>query len=118
MDELDDVSNNEKIFMKLWNRYIKSNTILSDASIPDRCHGFITSHYKELQEHNLRDHLVLHLFNLWDNRLLPSSKILDLIGYYDEITKEEKMKHSSGPKLSVEAFARDGTLDEEKKASD
>lgn len=125
MDELDDVSSNEKLFMKMWNCYIKTYHVISDASIPERCRGFVEAHYKELSEHNLRDHLVLHLFNLWDNSILTSSEILNLMNLYDvriALHGDSNATDTTGRKESGKTenvLANNGTLiSDEKKVSE
>lgn len=123
MDELDDVSSNEKLFMNIWNRFMKTHHIISDASIPDRCREFIVTHHKDISKHALRDHLVLHFFNLWDNGILTSSKILDLMNLYDERNNCESNKAKAATKTIMQKIPKagmddDGSNGEEKKSSD
>ena len=40
IDEFEDVSVEEKLFMKLWNRHIRSPTVFADAQIPIACAHF------------------------------------------------------------------------------
>jgi len=85
MDEFDDVSKKEKKFFNLWNRFMKSHIIIADSSIPFKCLEFILKISQELSAFNLRQNLVLHLFNLWDNGLLSSLHVFQLIKYFDKI---------------------------------
>jgi len=87
MDEFGDVSPKEKILWKLWNRYIKCHTITADAAIPQKRMDFLLKHHGELVEGELRDQLMLHFLNLWDNRLLSSKHILQLIKRYDSLSE-------------------------------
>ena len=87
MDELDDVSKEEKIFMSLWNNFIRSNIIMADERIPNKCKEFILLYHEQLSKLELRKQLVLHLFNLWDNGLINSKTILSLLALFDEMTQ-------------------------------
>ena len=40
IDEFEDVSGGEKLFMKLWNRHMRSPAIFADSQLPDACHHF------------------------------------------------------------------------------
>mmetsp|Transcript_17238 Transcript_17238/g.20529 ORF Transcript_17238/g.20529 Transcript_17238/m.20529 type:complete len:88 (-) Transcript_17238:1489-1752(-) len=73
------VEREEKILMKLWNRFIRSHTIIPDGAIPTRCMDFIITHHKVLITGQLRAQLLTHCMNLWDNRLLLSSHIYRLM---------------------------------------
>ena len=80
----------EKKFMKLWNPFIKSNIVLADKSIPNRCMAFIRAKYVELKKQNLRQELVLHLHNLWDHGLVSSDHIVDFLLEYDSLHEMDK----------------------------
>lgn len=79
---------NEKKFMKLWNRFIRSDAIIRDSSIPEKCREFVSSHHLQITEGDLRGQLLLHLYNLWDNRVLPSYAILNLMNEFDKLSME------------------------------
>jgi len=83
IDEFGDVSPKEKILMKLWNRFIRSHTIIADGAIPKRCMDFIVAHHNAFITGELRAQLLAHFMNLWDNRLLSSSHIYRLMKRYD-----------------------------------
>jgi len=84
MDDFGDLSNKEKIFMKLWNRFIKKHTIIADRDVPDECKQFLFEHNHALISSCLRKNFLLHLFNLWDNGVISSSHISSLMESYDE----------------------------------
>ena len=93
LSEFEDVSAKEKIFMKLWNRYISSNHCIPDKEIPDRCIEFIQINHSELRRNELRDQLLLHLFNFWDHILISSSHILKCLDTYDvELGAREEIR--------------------------
>jgi hypothetical protein len=83
LDELEDVSTKEKQFMKLWNRFIKSNHLIADRDVPEKCHEFILIHRKQLLDAGLRLNLLLHLFNLWDSGVISSNRILHCMSMFD-----------------------------------
>jgi hypothetical protein len=83
LDELEDVSAREKQFMKLWNRFIKSNHIIADRDVPLKCQEFILMHRKQLLNAGLRLNLLLHLFNLWDSGVISSNRILHCMSMFD-----------------------------------
>ncbi|KAL7534318.1 hypothetical protein ACHAWF_004793 [Thalassiosira exigua] len=84
LDEFEDVSDREKKFMKLWNRFIRCNHVIADRDVPRKCHEFISKHQKELHEGGLRLNLLLHLFNLWDSCVISSNGILSCMAMYDQ----------------------------------
>jgi len=84
MEDFDDVSAKEKILIKLWNKFIKSHTTTSDRSIPSKCKTFIASHLQPLVTDDLRQNLLLHLYNLWDSGLISSNCILSCMELYDD----------------------------------
>jgi len=83
LDEFEDVSGNEKKFMKLWNNFIKSDHVIADRDVPGKCHEFVLEHRKQLYEGGLRLNLLLHLFNLWDSGVISSSRILASMSMFD-----------------------------------
>lgn len=66
-----------------WNNYMNAHTVVSDQAIPQRCAHFIHSHTQILIKGDLRQNLLLHLCNLWDEGVISSTHILDLISIYD-----------------------------------
>ena len=40
MDEFEDVSPQEKLLMKLWNRHVRSVHVFADAHVPAACSSF------------------------------------------------------------------------------
>ena len=83
LDELEDVSPKEKQFMKLWNRFIKSNHLIADRDMPEKCNEFIVIHRKQLLNAGLRLNLLLHLFNLWDSGVISSNRIFHCMSMFD-----------------------------------
>jgi len=87
IDEFGDVSPKEKILMNLWNRFIRSHTVIADSTVPTKCMDFIIAHHKVLIMGQLRAQVLAHCMNLWDNRLLSSSHIYRLMKRYDKFVE-------------------------------
>jgi hypothetical protein len=79
----DEVLKEEKIFCIMWNRFVYSNTALADSEIPKLCTNFVLKYRDEICRQKLRDQLLLHLMNLWDNQLLSWKMIIDLMYVFD-----------------------------------
>ena len=97
LDELEDVSAKEKQFMKLWNRFIKSNHLIADRDMPAKCHEFIVIHRKQLLNAGLRLNLLLHLFNLWDSGVISSNRILHCMSMFDAVENNDTGAGGQGP---------------------
>ena len=83
MDDFDDVSSKEKAFMKIWNWYMKSHSVVSDKSMPTRCLEFAKLNIQRLLSLDLRENFLLHLFNLWDEGVVSSMHIGLCMSIYD-----------------------------------
>lgn len=75
LDEFEDVAAEEKQFMTLWNRFIKSAHVIGDRDMPGKCHAFVLKHRTKLIDAGLRMQLLLHLFHLWDSGVISSNRI-------------------------------------------
>jgi len=90
LKELGDVSHKEKMFMNAWNRFMESHTVTADRVVPVKCKEFLTTNHAILIKEELRDQFLLHLMNLWDNRLIPSRVIVALMKSFDEYANKNK----------------------------
>lgn len=86
LDEFEDVSSEEKQFMIIWNRFIKSNHVIGDRHMPDKCHEFILKNRLQLIDAGLRVQLLLHLFHLWDSGVISSNRIRRCMALFDGTT--------------------------------
>ena len=84
LDEFEDVTDDEKKFMKLWNSFIRCNHIIADRDVPAKCTEFVAKHGKFLRDESLRLQLLLHLFNLWDSGVISSARISACMRMYDD----------------------------------
>jgi hypothetical protein len=82
--EFEDISDREKKFMQLWNRFIKSHIVIADRDMPGKCQEFIRTHINELRSGEMRSNLLLHLMNLWDAGVVSSNRILACMNQFDE----------------------------------
>lgn len=84
IDEFEDVSNEEKEFMKMWNAFILVNPPYSDAYVSLMCEKFARVNLTEIVSKNLRHNLLLHLFTLWDFSLISGEDIQKVIFIVDK----------------------------------
>jgi len=84
IDEFDDVSEKEKDFLKLWNKFMSSShKLVADRSILSRCVEFTKLHGTDIAERGMRQQLFLHFTNLWDEEILSSDHVSALMSFYD-----------------------------------
>ena len=83
INDFDDVSDKEKTFMNLWNRFIKCHHVIADRNIPRRVETFILMNRDKLIGADLRMNLLLHLSNLWDYGLISKNRISSCMAMYD-----------------------------------
>ncbi|CAI5738659.1 unnamed protein product [Hyaloperonospora brassicae] len=102
LDEFEDVSLEEKEFMKKWNRHVKEFKILADFMVASSCRMFARKYGKWLSDHGLRHNFLLHLLNLWDNSLLNSRAIIDCMLIVDQ---NEETETATDNESKVEASA-------------
>lgn len=89
INEFEDVASEEKHFLTIWNRFIKSNHVIGDRDMPGKCHQFILTHRNQLIDAGLRLQLLLHLFNLWDAGVISSNRIRHCMALFDGTTKDK-----------------------------
>lgn len=95
MDDLADMEQCEATFMKMWNRFIKSHIQIPDCAMPEKCREFISTHAQGLVSEGLRQHLLQHLLNLWDNQVLSADHMHDLMALFDTFDKKLKAANDS-----------------------
>ena len=86
LDEFEDVAAEEKQFLTLWNKFIKSNHVIGDRDIPDKCSAFVLTYRNKLIDAGLRLQLLLHLFHLWDSGVISSNRIRQCMSLFDGTT--------------------------------
>lgn len=84
VNDFDDVSDKEKKFMNLWNRFIKCRHVIADRDMPRKVETFILMNRDKLKGADLRMNLLLHLSNLWDFGLISSNRISAFMAIYDD----------------------------------
>jgi hypothetical protein len=80
IDDFDDVSDTEKVFLKLWNAFIRSSTYVADKDLPEQCMQFITVNASSIQ--GFEEHLICHLITLWEEHQLTRDHILVVMKHY------------------------------------
>ena len=85
LDDFEDVSYEEKEFMKLWNSYTLRNPVVSTAFLPLTLRVFLNANSREILERRLRYQFLLHVINLWDNGLLKLGDAEVLISELDQV---------------------------------
>ena len=107
IDEFDDVSEKEKYFLKLWNLFINgSHKLVADRSIPSRCVEFIKVHGIDIAQRNMRELLLLHFCNLWDEEILSSDHISALMKFFDRNCAEAEVPGKGNSKSATRALPR------------
>jgi hypothetical protein len=75
LDEFTDVTLDEKVFFKLWNRFSFAHPIISDRKIADACRRFCAIYGAKIKALGLEENMVLHLLNIWQHGLLSADDI-------------------------------------------
>jgi hypothetical protein len=88
LDEFEDVSFEEKEFMKLWNTYIHSTIAYSDSYLAMDCERFAEEYASVIVKKNLRHNFSLHLYNMWDFGLLRADDIQRFLVIVDRRQQE------------------------------
>ena len=83
INEFDDVSDKEKMFMNMWNRFIRCQHVIADREIPQKVESFILMNRDKLKGADLRMNLLLHLSNLWDCGLISNNRLSTCMAIYD-----------------------------------
>lgn len=89
LEEFEDVSSEEKAFMKLWNTHVNAFPLYGDAHVPLLCERFVTRFSREIFEKKLRYNLVLHLITAWDFSLLRSEDVLHCMNIVDKFISSQ-----------------------------
>jgi len=87
-NDFEDVSEKEKQFMICWNEYMQSHVTIPDKALPQKCAEFIQHFGKKLIEEGFQKHLLVHLLNLWDNKLISSLNIFHYMHNLNSLHKK------------------------------
>eukprot|EP00633_Aureoumbra_lagunensis_P007378 CAMPEP_0197324026 /NCGR_PEP_ID=MMETSP0891-20130614/70865_1 /TAXON_ID=44058 ORGANISM="Aureoumbra lagunensis, Strain CCMP1510" /NCGR_SAMPLE_ID=MMETSP0891 /ASSEMBLY_ACC=CAM_ASM_000534 /LENGTH=427 /DNA_ID=CAMNT_0042816775 /DNA_START=989 /DNA_END=2272 /DNA_ORIENTATION=- len=82
LEEFEDVTDDEKSFMKLWNRFVHAHPISADRRVPVANLAFAIENAKALVD--LRHCFLLHLFHLYDNSLVNAEHIAACLAVVDD----------------------------------
>lgn len=96
LEELEDLSWEEKSLMKIWNQFACSNKAYGDSRVPLMCQQFLEKHAAEILAQNLRHNTLIHFLNMMDFGLLVPDELKNLMAYLDQLylnqQKSEKSK--------------------------
>jgi len=84
-DLSDEVSQEERDFMVLWNDFIRSDTIIPANTIPQKNLIFIEQYAAKIKRENMEEHLLLHLCNLYDEGLVSGDHIAGCMEHYHKL---------------------------------
>ena len=83
LDDFEDVSTEEKLFIRLWNSHIQTFPSFCDSLASLIYERFVTRFGEIIRKKHLRYNLLLHLFTSWDFGLLRSEEVARIIGQFD-----------------------------------
>ena len=89
LDEFEDVSKEEKMFMKMWNRFIFYNKSLADFEVHQRCIDFAKAKGEDILKKGLRENFLLHLINMWDFALIRSNTMVECMLIVDSSDSDD-----------------------------
>ena len=96
LDEFEDVSVEEKQFMKMWNHYIFYNKVYADRLLPQTSMAFAKAHARDIIQMGLRDNFLMHMINMWDYALITSDVISDCMVCVDKVGVEMNAAGDTG----------------------
>ena len=87
IDEYEDVSIEEKQFMKLWNAHMSSFTLYGDSFLPLSCLRFANRFGNIIYKEGFRYIFLLHLVTLWEFGLLSHQDISECMSVIDKFSE-------------------------------
>jgi len=88
------VTEKEKIFFLLWNRYMQANPILSQIQLPSQTFAFVSSHCSIVLERRLEEQLIAHLTNMWYEGVIGQECMVKCMDFYSEVAGSAEENHS------------------------
>jgi len=92
--ELTDVTEKEKIFFLLWNRYMQANPILSQIQLPSQTFAFVSAHCSIVLKRRLEEQLIAHLTNMWYEGVIGQECMLKCMDFYNKFAGSAEENHS------------------------
>lgn len=100
MHDFTDVTEPEKLFFILWNRYIRSDTIIAKKKVPWLCAMFVEKYTQTLLDENLTHQLLLHLMNFVDFGMINEDHLQKIMQRHYFLSAEIKQKQKKEEKNS------------------
>lgn len=95
VDEIVDVTSNEKVMMKLWMRHVHKYRPIGDVHVPDSCLQFSKLSARLIREEGLRKEFVLHLLNLVQYGLIDEKCFASCLDVVDREAASRKRRRES-----------------------
>ncbi|CEO98212.1 Polycomb protein VEFS-Box domain-containing protein [Plasmodiophora brassicae] len=80
----EDVADDEKRFMSIWNLFVRRHPPGSDRDLDDACLRFVRERRSELVQGDLRQALLSHLIVLWEFGVLSEHAIDGIVAAFDD----------------------------------
>ena len=88
--DLMDVTIKEKLFMTLWNDYMRNHPIIAAALLPSQVKSFVQMHSSLILDDQLEDEFIKHLINMWVEGQIGRDDILVNIKIYNSLVEGKK----------------------------
>jgi hypothetical protein len=73
----------EKLFMTLWNEYMRKPHIIDAVQLPPQLKSFVQMHSMQIFDNQLEDELVKHLTNMWVEGHIGREDMLESMKIYN-----------------------------------
>lgn len=83
LDEFIDLTQQEKILMKLWNTHLSACPPYGDRLLPLVCRRFVDQFADVIVRQKLRHNLLLHFVTIWDFGLLLAEEVVEYMQVID-----------------------------------
>jgi VEFS-Box of polycomb protein len=87
--DLTDVSEKEKLFMTMWNEYMRNHPIIAAVQLQPHLNSFVTTHSAAIFDNQLEDELIKHLTNMWVEGHIGRQDMLNNMKIYNVLVEGE-----------------------------
>lgn len=88
--DLEDVSEKEKLLFLLWNKFMRTNPILSQNLLPSQLRTFVKEHAAIILESNLEEELIAHMTNMWCEGVIGRENKLECMRFYNAFVAQSR----------------------------
>jgi VEFS-Box of polycomb protein len=86
--DMTDISTTEKLFMTLWNNFMRSHPILSEIQLSSQLLSFVQEHSNVLLQCDLEEELMGHLVNMWAEGHIGQGTMLEAMKIFNSYANE------------------------------